>query len=138
MLREKFGRLLKHQTTVRFIKDKIAGAGVSLLNVGVLVVLVEGFGSDPTLINAGRAVVMSQVSFAIARHFTFRDRRRQPLFRQWRRYMSVKSITLTLKQLAFAGLVFAGLPYFVVYFCSTTLVGLLGFKVADEFIFGDS
>lgn len=138
MLREKLGRLLKSYLTVRFLKDKIAGAGTSLVNVSILVLLVEGCGGNPTLINVGRAVVMSQASFVIARQITWRDRRRRTFLGHWRRYMSVKSLTLVLKQILFFGLVLTGLPYFVVYFCSTTLVGLADFKVADEFIFGES
>lgn len=47
MLREKLGQLLRSYLTVRFLKDKLAGAGISLANVGVLVLLVEVFGGDP-------------------------------------------------------------------------------------------
>jgi putative flippase GtrA len=138
MLREKLGRLLRSYLTVRFLKDKLAGAGTSLANVGVLVLLVEVFEGDPLITNIGRAVVTSQASFLIARQITWRDRRRRSVFGHWRRYMAVKSLTLVLKQAVFIGMVLVGLPYVVVYFCSTTLVGLMGFQAADKYIFDEA
>lgn len=138
MLREKLGRLLKSYLTVRFLKDKLAGTGVSLVNAGVLMVAVEVLKGDPLITNFGRAVAVSQISFVVARQITWRDRRRRSFFGHWRRYMAVKSLTLVLKQALFIGLVLIGLPYVVVYLCSTTLVGLMGFQAADTYIFDEA
>lgn len=138
MLREKLGRLLKSYLTVRFLKDKLAGTGVSLVNAGVLMVVVEILKGDPLITNFGRAVAVSQISFVVARQITWRDRRRRSFFGHWRRYMAVKSLTLVLKQALFIGLVLIGLPYVVVYLCSTTLVGLMGFQAADKYIFDEA
>ena len=137
MLREKLGQLLKSYLTVRFLKDKIAGAGTSLVSVGVLVLLVEVLGGNPLVTNIGRAAAMSQASFVIARQVTWRDRRRRSFFGHWKRYMAVKGLTLVAKQALFIGLVLVGLPYVVVYFFSTTLVGLMGFQAADKYIFDE-
>lgn len=138
MLREwttKLGQLLKKCLTPRFLKDKLAGIGISLTNMGVLLLFVDGLGLNPIAVSIARAIVMMQVGFLIRRNFTWRDCRHLPAWPQWRRHMALKTGTTAAKQALFALLVLAGLPYLVAHIVCTAAGGAINFYGSDKFVF---
>jgi putative flippase GtrA len=113
------------------------GAFMTMANAMALVLLVDGLSIMPVAANWSRAVVMTQVQFGLHLQFTWADRTGQ-FWQQWRRYMSLRVVTISLNQALFWTLVaWATLHYMLAYGICTITIGIVNYLTGDRFVFPD-
>lgn len=126
---------LRKRFALRELKFVAVGITMTGLNVVVLMLFVDGCGLNASLSNGIRTVVMTQVQFGVHRTYTWRDRRHEALWGQWRRYHVQKVASTVVGQLIFTVLALFGIYYLLAYIASITLTGLVNFKLSDKFVF---
>lgn len=121
---------------VRLRKFMGVGMFMTIANGGILILLVDGFSIPPTIANATRTVVMTQVQFSLHLRHTWKDRRDGSFWQQWRRYHYLRCVTIALNQLLFWVLVtHIALHYMIAYGVCTVTIGVVNYLVGDRFVF---
>lgn len=122
---------------VRLRRFMSVGALLTIINGGLLILLVDGGGVSPTIANVGRTIVMTQVQFALHRYHTWKDKRDDCSFwQQWRRHHYLRSGTIILSQLLFWLLVTQiTLHYMIAYCICSMTIGAIHYTVGDRFVF---
>lgn len=98
----------------------------ALVAVGVL----------PLLANGCRSVAASQVHFGLHRLVTWRERRNEPFWPQWRRFQVLKLGLTLAKQASYVALVAVGVNYLAAYITCALVAGVLSFGQFHKRVFG--
>jgi putative flippase GtrA len=97
--------------TARIPRFASVGLMVTVLGFAVLALLVEGLGWSAHIAYAVQAAVSIEASFVLNRGLTWRDRRGDPVWRQWLRFHTSRAFTLPANQVSFSALTLAGMPF---------------------------
>lgn len=112
------------------------GACMTVANAAVLMLLVDGFSIVPAIANWTRTIVMTQVQFGLHLRFTWKDRTDGPIWQQWRRYNTLRVITILINQALFWVLVsWTALHYMAAYGVCTVTIGVVNYLAGDRFVF---
>lgn len=117
----------------------IVGTGMSCLNIGMLMLLVDVLAIAPVVANISRTIGTTQIHFCAHRWYTWRkldERASRPFWQQWRRFHVLRIGSTAIQQFTFFLLVNMGVYHLIAYFMCITAMTVVNFTQSEKFIFG--
>jgi putative flippase GtrA len=117
----------------------VVGVAVMAVGFAVLVVLVDGLGVSPPLAYFVQAIISVELSFALSRYWTWRDRRgatRSEAWGEWRRFHGSRLVSIPANQALFSVLVMTGSSVWAANATCIALTTIVNWLVGHHLVFG--